>query len=994
MDSTISILSYNSTGMDCVKVKWINELLDVLKIDLCCIQEHFKAIQTVNQYFNVKAAIREDDNAAAGRPRGGLAQFVNLCKSFKKERIMVRNWRLQAQVIHVNDSYKLLFVNVYFPNDPQTQSMDETELLSTLEDLEDIIENSTFDDALFAGDWNWDESRNTRFVRIVQEFMRRMELVSVWSKYDVKYTYEHNVGVGFSTIDHFFTTPRFLEENVVDAGAVTLPDNLSNHSPIMIKIKLPEAVRKVEDKPVITVKPNWKKAEDEDIENYSEMLTDMLSDLPLPASISCSDVLCEDVSHEHDRDAHTIEVLSRVIEASFECIPVAENNGNKKKPRLLPGWRENVEPVKRESLFWHGVWLSYGRPTTGSLYTMMRWTRANYRYAVRAAKKEANRLEAGTLAAAAEANNKELFMEMRRHIGNKKKGSGQQFPDSLEGKVTKPDIINTFRSCYEKLYNTVDSSAELGVVKTNIQTSIKSNIQASLNEANKITPEVVRSAAELLKPDKSDVSQLFSSDVFKHAPQILYDHIAAIFRSYVVHGSITKEILVCSFLPLIKGPLKDPRKLDSYRAIAGASQLLKLLEYTILILWGDKFSTDSMQYGFKSKMSTGKASWLILEVANHINRRGGMVFGGCLDLSKAFDYTLWDKLFLKILKKGVPPIVVKVLIYSYQEQRGWGRLQDINSNTFRLNNGVRQGSVASPFAFGVYLDSLLKRLREQKLGCHIQGVWMGACCYADDIFLLAPNRYTLQRMLAVCEEFGAEHNMRFSTDPDPAKSKSTAIIFRGGRRGKKPAPVLLDGKPLPCGSFMRRAADIRDQLHFSWPGTKMKALQLLAQDAYGSNLWLLDSNSAEMFFRSWNTEAKLCWGLDRATHINLIEQYFCSDMLSLRRQVLARYPNFVRKLLDSPSFEIRFLANIALNDARSPTCRNLQYLNEITSLNVLSEPKWKVKLALPFQSKDKPEPWRISLLTTLLECRFSGNYGNLNSDKATVNDMIKSLCIS
>ena len=66
--------------------------------------------------------------------------------------------------------------------------------------------------------------------------------------------------------------------------------------------------------------------------------------------------------------------------------------------------------------------------------------------------------------------------------------------------------INTFRSCYEKLYNTVDSSAELGVVKTNIQTSIKSNIQASLNEANKITPEVVRSAAELLKPDKSDVS--------------------------------------------------------------------------------------------------------------------------------------------------------------------------------------------------------------------------------------------------------------------------------------------------------------------------------------------------------------------------------------------------------------------------------------------------------------------------------------------------------
>ena len=81
---------------------------------------------------------------------------------------------------------------------------------------------------------------------------------------------------------------------------------------------------------------------------------------------------------------------------------------------------------------------------------------------------------------------------------------------------------------------------------------------------------------------------------------------------------------------------------------------------------------------------------------------------------------------------------------------------------------------------------------------------MGACCYADDIFLLAPNRYTLQRMLSVCEEFGAEHNMRFSTDP--AKSKSTCIIFRGGRGVKKPAPVLLDGKPLPCGLPVRRGS--------------------------------------------------------------------------------------------------------------------------------------------------------------------------------------------
>jgi hypothetical protein len=34
------------------------------------------------------------------------------------------------------------------------------------------------------------------------------------------------------------------------------------------------------------------------------------------------------------------------------------------------------------------------------------------------------------------------------------------------------------------------------------------------------------------------------------------------------------------------GGLKSPDKFDSYRAIAGASQLLKLFEYVILIVWG------------------------------------------------------------------------------------------------------------------------------------------------------------------------------------------------------------------------------------------------------------------------------------------------------------------------------------------------------------------------------------------------------------------------
>ena len=46
---TVNFLSYNSTGFDTIKTKWLRDLLSVTKIDFCSIQEHFK--KTVGCFF-------------------------------------------------------------------------------------------------------------------------------------------------------------------------------------------------------------------------------------------------------------------------------------------------------------------------------------------------------------------------------------------------------------------------------------------------------------------------------------------------------------------------------------------------------------------------------------------------------------------------------------------------------------------------------------------------------------------------------------------------------------------------------------------------------------------------------------------------------------------------------------------------------------------------------------------------------------------------------
>ena len=163
----------------------------------------------------------------------------------------------------------------------------------------------------------------------------------------------------------------------------------------------------------------------------------------------------------------------------------------------------------------------------------------------------------------------------------------------------------------------------------------------------------------------------------------------------------------------------------------------------MLEVWGGDLSTDSMQFGFKKKTSTTHCSWMVMEVGGYFLRDRSNIYIALMDCSMAFDMCLFSKLFNKLSDK-LPAIVVRVLLWVYEEQAGCVKLSGRKSQTFSITNGTRQGSVLSPALWCVYLDDLLKELRKLKLGCYIGGVWLGACVYADDLLCMAPSRSILQ----------------------------------------------------------------------------------------------------------------------------------------------------------------------------------------------------------------------------------------------------------
>ena len=208
-------------------------------------------------------------------------------------------------------------------------------------------------------------------------------------------------------------------------------------------------------------------------------------------------------------------------------------------------------------------------------------------------------------------------------------------------------------------------------------------------EVAKVTGVIVKEAVFKMKPNKTDVSGSFVSDALKNAPDLLFDQLATVFISWLVHGTVTPSLLACSFLPLLKSSLKDPSDMSSYRDIAGSSLILKVFEMVVLLLWGHILCSDSLQFGYKAKTSTTHCTWLVTEVVQHMLRNGINPVVTVLDCSKAFDLCKFSLLFNRLLDKGFPPIVVRTLVYIYMDQYGWG---DAKSSMMTIGNRTRQGN--------------------------------------------------------------------------------------------------------------------------------------------------------------------------------------------------------------------------------------------------------------------------------------------------------------
>lgn len=962
--NTLNFMSFNCRGYNESKRAYILYLLTMC--DVLFIQEHWLSDSQLSIFNSINSDFVScgvsgfgNDDVLRGRPFGGCAILwrKNINAVFS---VLNTDSRRVCSVLIDNHVHKVLCFNVYLPY--EVDDVAEEEFNFQLRAIANIIEEYSDAYAIVAGDFNVDLARNWHHTDLLNEFCDEMDLWPVikhkCSKLD--YTYHFNM-LRFHAIDHFIVSRGLFDGAINSYFALHDVDNTSDHSPIRMQLSL--SVERIKLTPRQRVpKPAWHNASDIDIAMYNKELHHNLIGLDLPFdALLCRDVLCSDPSHIATLNCLASGIASACVKAALRSIPLTNN---RRESGRIPGWNEFVSTFRDESLFWHNLWVSCERPKTGVVADIMRRTRAQYHRAIRQVKLHERDIVNEKFAEALSKNSsRDLWTEVRRVRRNHSSVSSV-----VDGLSQAEDITEVFATKYQDLYTSVSyDSASMDTLRNEVCARLAKN---GYDQHCVVSSSSVADAISRLKRGKGDGNTGLTTDHFMHACPELCVYVSFLFTGLLTHGSLPTDMVTSTVIPIPKGRSGHSVS-DNYRGIALSSIFGKILDLIILTRYKNQLSSCDHQFGFKAKRSTNTCTMVVKEAIEYYVNNGSPVFCTMLDATKAFDRVQYVKLFNILVDNDMPFVTLRLLLNMYTSHVTQVLWNGLFSSPFLVKNGVKQGGIVSPLLFCVYLDGLLKMLKDSKVGCYVGHLCLAAVAYADDIVLLAPTVRAMRLLLSVCDDFASEYDVVFNA------SKSKCLLFKtsvGRQQHIEHLPSTnfsIGGKVIEfvdswphLGHILNVYRDdgadmdkIRNSLccqinnvlcYFGhvFPVLKLQLIKTFCYSLYGSVLWQLDHSNLETLCITWRKGLRRVWNIPYQTHCNILP--IMCNCLPMYDEFCKRTVNFINQCLNSDCELVNQIVHhgIYFERARSPVGRNALICckkynaSDIQSINSNTVHKW------------------------------------------------------
>lgn len=166
---------------------------------------------------------------------------------------------------------------------------------------------------------------------------------------------------------------------------------------------------------------------------------------------------------------------------------------------------------------------------------------------------------------------------------------------------------------------------------------------------------------------------------------------------------------------------------------------------------------------------------------------GQSTFTAFVDMRKAFDWVDRDMLFYKLLSQfNVTGKMYRAIVSLYSNPISCVRLNNNNTDWFKVTSGVKQGDCLSPTLFGMFLNDLAVEIKSINCGVDIENSQISILLYADDIVLIAPDENRLQKQIDCLYKWCRKWRMCVNQDKTqvvhfrPVRTAITEYTFKFG----------------------------------------------------------------------------------------------------------------------------------------------------------------------------------------------------------------------
>ncbi|KAK3524132.1 hypothetical protein QTP70_018031, partial [Hemibagrus guttatus] len=256
-------------------------------------------------------------------------------------------------------------------------------------------------------------------------------------------------------------------------------------------------------------------------------------------------------------------------------------------------------------------------------------------------------------------------------------------------------------------------------------------------KVDKIRKDEVRKALKRMKSGKAVGPDDILVEVWKCLGEATMEFLTSLFNRVLESERMPEEWRRSVLVPIFKNK-GDVQSCSNYRGIKLMSQTMKLWERVVEARLRKVVEICEQQYGFMPRKSTTDAIFalrILMEKYRDGQRELHCVF---VDLEKAYDRVPREELWYCMRKSGVAEKYVRVVQDMYERSRTVVRCAVGQTEEFKVEVGLHQGSALSPFLFAMVMDQLSEEVRQES-------PW--TMMFADDIVICSESREQMEENL-------------------------------------------------------------------------------------------------------------------------------------------------------------------------------------------------------------------------------------------------------